>query len=541
MKYWSAFRVLMATICLLSWFYATMAPAANEQPPNILVILFDDMGFSDLGCYGGEIETPNIDRLAENGLRFTQFYNTTRCWPTRTALMTGFYPQQVRADPREGNLPRGTALIPHYLHTIGYRCYHSGKWHVPGANRPVADGGFDHSYEQNDHDRNFYPRNHLEDGKPLPPVNPDDNGGYYTTTFYTDKLIGYLREHAEQHPGTPFFAYAAYTAPHFPLQAPQKIIDKYRGRYLEGWDSIRQKRHEKLTLAGIIHTPLSPRDVAVGPAYRFDNLGPLGTDEVFYPMAWDTLTESQKQFQAEKMAIHAAMVDCVDQEVGRIVAELQGHEMLDNTVIFVLSDNGCSSEIMIRGDGHDPNAVSGSGQSYLCLGPGWSTACNTPFRLHKIWTHEGGISTPLVVHWPRGIPETMRNSLRHEPGHVIDLLPTIMELSGASMEPNQSGLPLSGTSLLGAIQSEDTQVIDEFLQRDIYFSHEGNRAIRNGWFKAVSTSGNRQGDGDWRLHDLQTDRAETTDISAKHPEKLSKLVETWEAMTQRFAEDSQRP
>jgi len=518
-----------------------MLPAADATPPNILVLLFDDMGFSDLGCYGGEIETPNIDRLAENGLRFTQFYNTTRCWPTRSALMTGFYPQQVRSDPPQGKLPRGTALIPHYLQTAGYRSYHSGKWHVPGANRPIADGGFDHSYEQNDHDRNFYPQNHLEDGKPLPPVNPDDNGGYYTTTFYTDKLIGYLREHAEQYPDAPFFAYAAYTAPHFPLQAPQEIIDKYRGRYREGWDSIRQQRYEKLTQAGIIDTPLSPRLESVGPAYRNNNLGPLGTDEVFYPVAWDALTESQKRFQAEKMAIHAAMVDCVDHEVGRIIAELKQSNMFDNTIIFVFSDNGCSSEIMIRGDGHDPTAAPGSGKSYLCLGPGWSTACNTPFQLHKIWTHEGGVSTPLVVHWPRGIPETMRSGLRHEPGHVVDLLPTLIALSGTSTEPNQSGLPLSGRSLLGAIQSDNPQAEDDFLQRDIYFSHEGNRAIRSGWFKAVSTAENRQGDGHWRLHDLQTDRAETMDLSTQNPEKLRELVEKWEAMTKGFAENSQRP
>jgi arylsulfatase len=354
-------------------------------------------------------------------------------------------------------------------------------------------------------------------------------------------LIGYLREHAERHPDAPFFAFAAYTAPHFPLHAPQEVIDKYRSRYLEGWDSIRQKRYEKMTQAGIIHTPLSPRDENVGPAYRFDNLSPFGQDEVFYPVAWDTLTESQKQFQAEKMAIHAAMVDCVDREVGRIVAELQKHKMLDNTIIFVFSDNGCSSEIMIRGDGHDPNAAPGSANSYLCLGPGWSTACNTPFRLHKIWTHEGGISTPLVVHWPLGIPETMRNGLRHEPGHVIDLLPTFIELSGASTEPNQSGLPLSGKSLFDVIQSENLQTAIDFQNRDIYFSHEGSRAMRSGWFKAVSTAENRQGDGNWRLYDLQTDRAETTDISSQNPEKLRELVEKWETMTQRFAEDSQRP
>jgi len=542
MKCSSLLRVLVAAICwTCCCSFATTLPATDATPPNILVILFDDMGFSDLGCYGGEIETPNIDRLAENGLRFTQFYNTTRCWPTRTALMTGFYPQQVRSDPPQGKLPQGTALIPHYLQAAGYRSYQSGKWHVPGANQPIADGGFDHSYVLDDFDRNFYPQNHREDDKELSPINPDNNGGYYTTTFYTDKLIGYLREHAEQHPDAPFFAYAAYTVPHFPLQAPQEVIDKYRGRYLEGWDSIRQQRYEKLTQAGIIRTPLSPRDENIGPAYINNNLGPLGPGEVLLSVAWDTLTEVQKQFQAEKMAVYAAMIDCVDREVGRIIAELKKYNMFDNTVIFVLADNGSSSEIMIRGDGHDPTAAPGSGKSFLCIGAGWSTASNTPFRLHKIWTHEGGISTPLIVHWPHGIPEAMHNGLRHEPGHVVDLLPTFVELSGVSTEPNQSGLPLAGRSLLGLIQSDNPQPVDDFLQRDIYFSHEGNRGIRSGWFKAVSTSKDRHGDGNWRLHDLQVDRAETVDLATQNPEKLRELVEKWEVSTKCFAKDSQRP
>ena len=535
----SSFSRLSATIvCCLG---LVTALAAAETPPNILVIILDDMGFSDLGCYGGEIETPNIDQLAKNGLRFTQFYNTTRCWPTRTALMTGFYPQQVRSDPRSGNLPQGTALIPHYLQSVNYRSYHSGKWHVPGANRPCTDAGFNRSYVLDDHDRNFYPRNHREDDKPLPPVNPDDNGGYYTTRFITEKLLEYLREHFQEQPTAPFFAYAAYTAPHFPLHAPQEIIDKYRNRYHEGWDSIRQKRYENLTKAGIINTVLSPRDENVGPPYTFDNLGILGPGEVFRPTAWDTLTETQKKFQAEKMAIYAAMIDCVDQEVGRIIAELKKNNMFDNTAIFVLSDNGSSAEIMVRGDGHDPQAAPGSGKSYLSLGPGWSTAANTPFRLHKVWTHEGGISTPLVVHWTKGISEKMRGGLRHEPGHVIDFASTFIEMSGAAMEPNKSGRPLSGESLLGAIQSESPMAAKDVPQRELYFSHEGSGGIRIGAFKAVSTARNRQGDGQWRLYDLNVDRAETVDLSTQQPVKLRELVEHWESMTRRFAEDSQRP
>jgi len=535
------YRTLFRLFIIALFWQGTMAAhTLAETSPNILVIVVDDMGFSDPGCYGGEIDTPNIDQLAQNGLRFTQFYNTSRCWPTRTALMTGFYPQQVRSDPPKGNLPQGTVLIPHYLQSVGYRSYHSGKWHVPGANRPHTDGGFNRSYDLNDYDRNFYPQHHKEDDKPLPSVSPDDNGGYYSTTFITNKMLGYLREHMREHPATPFFAYVAYQAPHFPLQAPQDIIDKYRNRYHEGWGSIRQKRYENLTKSGIINTPLAPREENVGPPYSFDNLAILGAGEVFRPKAWDTLTEIQKKFQAEKMAIHAAMVDCIDQEIGRMITELKKNNLFDNTAIFFLSDNGCSAEIMVRGDGHDPEATPGSGKSYLSLGPGWSTAANTPFRLHKVWTHEGGISTPLVVHWTKGISEKMRGTLRREPGHVIDFVPTFIEMSGASMEPNKSGLPLSGKSLLDVIRSESPQTDSDFLRRELYFSHEGNCGIRQGSFKAVSTAVNRQGDGQWRLYDLSVDRAETTDISTQQPEKLRNLVERWEAMTERFAEDSKR-
>ena len=514
------------------------------SPPNILVIIFDDLGFSDLGSYGGEIETPNMDKLAYNGLRFTQFYNTSRCWPTRVALMTGFYPQQVRSDPRDPARPRfpeGTALIPHYLQSVGYYSYHSGKWHVPGAPRPNADGGFTRSYVLHDHDRNFYPRNHWEDDQPLPPVDPEDNKGYYTSTFITDRLLEYLREHIDQRPGAPFFLHVAYTAPHFPLQAPQEVTDKYRDRYLEGWDSIRQTRYEHQIKAGIINTPLSPPDRDIGPPYTFDNLAILGEGEVHRPVPWDTLTDEQKRFQAAKMGIYAAMIDDADQSVGRIIAELKKHDLFDNTAIFILSDNGSSAEIMVRGDGHDPHAPLGSAASYLCLGPGWSTVANTPFRLHKVWTHEGGISTPLIVHWADGIPERMRGSLRHEPGHVIDFLPTFLEMSGAPLGSNQSGIPLTGKSLLSAIQSEDAQKVSDFEQRDLYFAHEGSRGIRSGEFKAVSTAVNRQGDGQWRLYDLSVDRAETVDLSAQHPEKLRELIEKWEAMTKRFAEESERP
>jgi arylsulfatase len=534
----TVFRLVIMIFCS----GAAAILSAAETPPNILVIVFDDMGFSDLGCYGGEIDTPNIDRLATGGLRFTQFYNTTRCWPTRSALMTGFYAQQIRSDPPVGKLPQGTALIPHYLQSVGYHSYHSGKWHVLGANLPCSEGGFDRSYELIDPDRNFYPREHSENDQPLPPVNPNDNKGYYSTIFFTEKLLGYLHEHIETHPEKPFFAYAAYMVPHFPLHAPQELIDKYRDRYRQGWDSIRKQRLENLTKAGIVNTVLSPRDENVGPAYNIgNNLEILGPGEVAFPVGWETLTEVQKTFQTEKMAIYAAMIDCVDQQVGRIIDELKEHKLFDNTAIFILSDNGSSPELIIRGDGHDAGAVPGSGRSFLCVGAGWSTASNTPFRLHKIWTHEGGISTPLIVHWQKGIPEKMRGTLRHEPGHVMDMLPTFIEMSGASMEANKSSIPLSGRSLLQVIRSNDTRPREDWMQREFYFSHEGNRGFRSGNFKVVSTAETRQGDGRWCLYDLSTDRTEMVDLAERYPEKLRELTEKWEAMDGRFAEESKRP
>ena len=513
---------------------------ADERLPNILLIVFDDLGFSDLGCYGGEIETPHIDSLAQNGLRFTQFYNTTRCWPTRSALMTGYYPQQIRSDPPRGRLPKGTLLVPHYLKPRGYKSYHSGKWHVPGAPLPCKDGGFDRSYVFHDHDRNFYPQKHDLDDKPLPSIDKENNDGYYSTNFIAQKMIEFLQGHAVENSDAPFFAFTAFVAPHFPLQAPQNVIDKYRKIYPGGgWDVVRHQRFERLTNMGIINTPLSPPDYAIGPAYGY-NLKLLGPGEVAYPFPWESLNEIQKKFQTEKMAIYAAMVDCVDQATGRIVDELKKSGLFEDTIIFVFSDNGSSPELIVRGDGHDKSAVPGSGASFLCIGGGWATVSNTPFRLHKVWTHEGGTSTPLVVHWPKGIPKTMHNGLRWEPGHVIDILPTILDMTGTSAM-NDSGIPLAGKSLLATLKSEHAEPTETSLQREFYFEHEGNRGFRSGNFKIVSAATTRQGDGLWRLYDLSTDRAETNDLSEKLPAKRQELIDKWEATDKQFARDSQRP
>ena len=514
------------------------------ERPNVVLIVVDDMGFSDLGCYGGEIETPNLDRLAENGLRFTQFYNTARCWPTRCALMTGYYPQQTRMDPYQGGvrLPEWSPTLPHHLKPLGYRCYHSGKWHVNGAPKVLADGGFDRSYHLQDHDRNFNPRWHEIDDRPAEAVAP--NSGYYTTCAITDHTLANLDEHAREHSDEPFFAFTAYTVPHFPLHALPEDIEKYRDRYLEGWDAIRTQRHERMTKLGIVHCELSPREDDNGPPYRFDNVpGDLGKGEVLFPVAWDTLTDEQKRFQATKMAIHAAMVDRMDQEVGRIIAKIRDMGQWDNTVLLFLSDNGASAEVMIRGDMHDPTAEPGSAASYLCLGPGWSTAANTPFRRHKVWNHEGGISTPMIVHWPAGL--AAKGELRHDLGHVVDLVPTILELVG--LEPQEQrceGAPVfPGVSLFPTIAGNQP------VEREyIYFSHEGNAALRVGDWKITYTKTGKkpdhvfaeQSDGTtgWSLYHLADDRSEQNDLAGQQPERLTEMVAKWKDLNRTFQEQA---
>jgi arylsulfatase len=500
------------------------------QKPNILILLADDMGFSDAGCYGGEIATPNLDTLARNGLRFTQFYNTARCWPSRAALLTGYYAQQVRRDTvpgvpsgARGVRPPWARLLPEMLRPLGYRTYHSGKWHVDG--RPL-ENGFDHSYSLNDHDRHFTPRQHTEDDKPLPPVGAKD--GYYSSTAIADHAIKSLKEHAEKYADRPFFAFLAFTAPHFPLQAPAEDIARYRETYPAGWDALRGERWKRLQELKIGGTGLSPVERDVGPPYAFpDALKKLGPNELNRPLAWKDLTEGQREFQANKMAVHAAMVDRMDREIGRVLAQLRAMGALDNTLLFFLSDNGASAEIMVRGDGHDPNAEFGSGATFLSIGPGWSTMCNTPFRRHKTWVHEGGISTPLIVHWPRGI--AARGELRHTPGHVIDLVPTVLEAAGGKRFETWEGRPVPpapGKSLVPAFARDVTVTRDS-----LWWLHEGNRALRVGDWKIVAAGK----DSPWELYDLSSDRSETRNLAADRPEKVRELEALWTRQFEEYA------
>ncbi len=499
------------------------AGAAPRPRPNILILLADDLGFSDIGCYGGEIATPNLDGLARGGLRFTQCYNTARCWPSRAALLTGYYPQQVRRDAlpeRDGGgsgiRPTWARLLPEFLKSAGYHHYHSGKWHVDG---PVLAGGFERSFSvaQNNY---FHARGNTMDDRPVADPAPVGSG-YYTTSAIADHAIECLKAHAASYPGTPFFSYVAFTSPHFPLHAPAEDIARYRDRYLAGWEALRAERYARQRDMGIVTTALSAIEENVGPPYDFPDAFPiLGSGEVNRPLPWSKLNEEQRRFQATKMAIHAAMVDRMDQEIGRILEQLRVMDELDNTLILFASDNGASAEIMVRGDGHDPNADPGSAATYLCLGPGFSSAANTPFRRHKTWVHEGGISTPLIVSWLDGIPA--RGELRHTPSHLIDVVPTLLDLLEIEKPATWEGVaipPAPGRSLLPALAA------DVEIERDaLWWLHEGNRAIRVGDWKLVAAKGDA-----WSLYDMKHDRAEQRDLAAQHPEKVRELEAAWQA------------
>ena len=510
-------------------------PAEAASKPNILLIMADDLGYSDLRCYGGEIATPNLDSIAQNGLRFTRFYNTARCWPTRGALLTGYYAQQIRRDSLPG-IPSGggnrgirpdwAVLAPKLLKPAGYRSYHTGKWHIDGM--PI-ENGFDHSYLLQDQGRFFNPTKHSKDDVALPPVRKGTD--FYATTALADHAVDVLTEHAEQHTGAPFFHYLAFAAPHFPLHALPEDIAIYKDTYTEGWDSIRLKRWQRMRKLGLLDAAgvneLSRVEHDLGPPYHFpDAFRILGNGEVNKPLPWNSLTDEQKQFQATKMSIHAAMIHRMDIEIGRVFDQIKKMGQWDNTLVVFLSDNGASAEIMVRDDGHDPKLSPGSAGTYLCLGPGWSTTCNTPFRRHKTWTHEGGTSTPFLMSWPKGI--AARGEFRRNVGHVIDVVPTVLELAGANTL--EEAPPSPGRSLVPTF-TEDLSVKHDSL----WWFHDGHKAIRMGEWKAVAPNGEP-----WELYNIANDRDESTDLSLPGGERLNEMVTEWNRQLAEFTELASR-
>ncbi len=474
------------------------------------------MGFSDIGCYGSEIPTPNLDKLAVRGLRFTQFYNTGRCCPTRASLLTGLYSHQAgvghmvtdRKQPGyQGNLNDRCVTIAEVLRAAGYRTLMAGKWHVTKFVQATNDTekanwprqrGFDHYFGMIQGSANYFRP------KPLTRENeiieaPAD--GFYTTDAFVDNAIQFLDAGDKS---KPFFLYLAFNAPHFPLMAPQAEIARFRGKYQIGWDKLREQRRARQIELGIVDKawPLSPRPPEV--------------------KEWDTLTLAEQNRFDHLMAIYAAVVAHMDAAVGRLVEALRQRGTLDNTLILFLSDNGGNAEAGPEGRyvGQPP----GSEDSNIFCGQSWATLENTPFRRYKHYNHEGGISTPLIAHWPARI--SSGGQLRTQPGHLIDIMATCVDVAGATYPKEFKGkviLSMEGRSLTPAFDNQP-------IQRDaLFWEHEGNAAVRVGDWKLVRLGRN----GPWELYDLKADRTEQHDLAAAQPERTQTLAAKWEAWAER--------
>jgi arylsulfatase A-like enzyme len=501
-------------------------PAGPAGKPNIVLILADDLGYSDLGCYGGEIQTPNLDKLAAGGLRFTQFYNGARCCPSRASILTGLYPHEAGFPGMGGRLPANCATIPEVLRASGYRTFMSGKWHL-GTSDPI-ERGFDEFYGMLGGFGSFWnPKLYTR----LPHDRPEREyaaGKFYATDVITDHALDFIAS-ARKAADKPFFLYLAYNAPHFPLHAPKEEIAKYAKLYEQGWDKIRETRYARQKQIRLIDerwplTPLStipPNGVATQHGWS-DKANP----------PWDSLPEDRRMDLARRMAVFAAAVDRMDQNIGRVIADLKQNGQLDNTLIFFLSDNGACAEWdpfgfdvdtgpkNILHTGADLDSIGAPG-SYNSYGSGWANAGNTPFRLYKHYSHEGGISTPLIVHWPAGMK--LVNELDQRPGHISDLLPTCLDAAG-SVYPRDA-MPLAGRSLLPALRGEAAE------PRTIFFEHENNRAVRSGKWKLVSLAGKP-----WELYEMETDRVELKDLAAKDPERVKDMSTQWETWKKRMSE-----
>ncbi|MFN0112299.1 MAG: arylsulfatase, partial [Blastocatellia bacterium] len=557
----------MHTITRIALIFFLMAAALlvkDERPitaqsnarPNIIIVMSDDMGFSDLGCYGGEINTPNLDALAADGLRFTQFYNMARCCPTRASLLTGLYPHQAglghmmedrKHDGYRGDLNRSSVTIAEALKPAGYATYAVGKWHVtPGQNAEKLaqthnwplQRGFDRFYGTIHGAGSFWdPSSLVRDNKLITAFNDAEYQPekFYYTEALSDNAIRILSEHKQRSAAKPFFMYLTYTAAHWPMHAPEKDIAKYKGKYDQGYEAIRQARYEKSKRLGL-----------VDPRWQLS------------PQAEDWSKVENKAWESAGMEVYAAMIDNMDQGIGRIVAELKRQGQFDNTLIFFLQDNGGCAETNGRAttaahphktrpdkpayaamskddlqfnstprqtrDGRPvmmgQEVMPGPDDTYIAYGRGWANVSNTPLREYKHWMHEGGISSPLIVHWPKGIPKSQRNKLVQSPGHLIDLMATAVDVSGAKYPATVNGQkihPMEGVSLRPVLTGKPLK-----RAQPIFWEHEGNRAIRDGKWKLVAKENKP-----WELYDIEADRTEMNDLAAKQPEKVKELAAKW--------------
>jgi arylsulfatase len=489
----------------------------------------DDMGFSDIGCYGGEIKTPNLDKLANTGLRFTQFYNTARCCPTRASLLSGLYPHQAgighMTNPSEnpkgydyelpgyrGFLNKNCMTIAEVLKQTGYSTMMTGKWHLGmnGKDQWPLQRGFDKYYGILDGACNYfepkYPRG-ITSGNDTISIH-DKN--YYSADAFTENAIKFIHESKTSNPEKPFFLYLAYNSPHWPLQAPKEDIDKYRGRYNKGWQAIRMERYKRMIKMGII-----------------DSTWDLSSQD---SKDWDTLSDEKKKEMELRREIYAAQVDRMDQNIGHLVEYLEQNNLIDNTVIVFIDDNGACAEGGEFGGGPARQLETKEGY-FLTYGQSWANASNTPFKLYKHWIHEGGISSPLIVHWPNGIKKSDEGKLVHQYGFLPDIMATFVDLSNAKYPSEFNGnkiQPLEGKSLIPLFKGQDKPVHTE----PIFWEHEGNKAVRLGDYKLVMAWDDRNPDK-WELYNISKDRTEMHDLANQMPEKVNEMKKMWEAWAKR--------
>ena len=552
-------RVKRFYYLLASLFLAVTHTQADKAPrPNIIIAMADDMGWSDIGCYGGEIRTPRLDALADKGVRFTQFYNTGRCCPTRATLLTGVYAHQAgigwmmsnqNLPGFKGDLGKNVRTIAEVMKTAGYATYMSGKWHVTPHVKPEGpkynwprQRGFDRFYGTIHGAGSFFDPNSLT--RENTQVSPLTDKGYQTDDYYyTDAISDHAVRYIEEHKGDqPFFLYVAYTAPHWPMHATEKEIAAYKGFYDKGWDAVRKARYARQLKMGLIDPKWknSPRDGKAS--------------------AWSDA--ENKEWELRLMETYAAMVTNMDAGMGRVVDALKDAGKYNNTLILFLADNGGCAEGMGRRNGvqyRDQNpeqlkpmgkgdlqfdmiprrtrdgrvvkqgteVMTGGDDTYHGYGLAWANASNTPFREYKHWVHEGGISSPLIAHWPKGIDAARYGKLESQPGHLIDLMATCVDLGGAQY-PAKVGdtaiVPLQGTSLAPAFNGKN---IDR--EEPIYWEHEGNRAMREGKWKLVAKGAN----GPWELYDIDADRTELNNLSEAEPKRLADMAERWEAWAEK--------
>ncbi len=532
------------------------------EKPNIVLIMADDVGYSDIGCFGGEIKTPHLDALAAGGVRLTQFYNTARCCPTRAALLTGLYSHQAGlghmvdgAGPRSGaesysgELSSRAVTIAEVLRQAGYATYMAGKWHVTKKTKPESDAdknnwplrrGFDRFYGTIHGAGSFYDPNTLvRDNTFISPyADPEyEPREFYYTDAINDQATRFVTDHQAQRADKPFFLYMAHTAAHWPLHAKEADIAKYRGKYDAGYGAVRAGRLATMKQLGLVDArwPVSPQ---AGDWSRVEN----------------------KEYEARCMEVYAAMLDCMDQGLGRLIAALKKNGQFENTLILYLQDNGACAEDLGRAGPFMPRAAAptlpalekaylqpdmipqqtrdgfpmrqgagvlpGPADTYVSYGRSWANVSNTPFREYKHWQHEGGISTPLIAHWPQGIARERSGKLERQPGHLIDVMATCVDVAGAKYPAEFNGRPIQPLEGVSLVRAFAGQPFDRL--QPLFWEHEGNRAIRDGDWKLVSKFR-----GEWELYNLSADRTETNDLASQHPVRVNDMAVRWEAWAKR--------